>query len=65
LANDTGIQPGAEILALDGKPIKDAALAVSVLWTRKPVSTSAQRRIEQRHKPIQATNVYRTFFERL
>jgi carboxyl-terminal processing protease len=42
-----GIQPGAEILSLDGKPIKDAALAVSVLWTRKPVSTSAQRRIEQ------------------
>ena len=29
-----GIQPGSEILALDGKPIKDAALAVSVLWTR-------------------------------
>jgi hypothetical protein len=27
------------------------------------VSTSAQRRIEQRHKPIQATNVYHTFFE--
>jgi carboxyl-terminal processing protease len=46
-AANAGIQPGAEILALDGKPIKDAALAVSVLWTRKPVSTSAQRRIEQ------------------
>jgi carboxyl-terminal processing protease len=46
-AAKAGIQPGAEILALDGKPIKDAALAVSVLWTRKPVSTSAQRRIEQ------------------
>ena len=62
-AAKAGIQPGAEILSLDGKPIKDAALAVSVLWTRKPVSTSAQRRIEQRHKPIQATNVYHTFFE--
>jgi carboxyl-terminal processing protease len=46
-AAKAGIQPGAEILSLDGKPIKDAALAVSVLWTRKPVSTSAQRRIEQ------------------
>ena len=46
-AAKAGIQPGAEILALDGKPIKNAALAVSVLWTRKPVSTSAQRRIEQ------------------
>ncbi len=46
-AAKAGIQPGAEILALNGKPIKDAALAVSVLWTRKPVSTSAQRRIEQ------------------
>jgi carboxyl-terminal processing protease len=46
-AAKAGIQPGAEILALDGKPIKDAALVVSVLWTRKPVSTSAQRRIER------------------
>jgi carboxyl-terminal processing protease len=46
-AAKAGIQPGAEILSLDGKPIKDAALAVAVLWTRKPVSTSAQRRIEQ------------------
>jgi carboxyl-terminal processing protease len=46
-AAKAGIQPGAEILSLDGKPVKDAALAVPVLWTRKPVSTSAQRRIEQ------------------
>ena len=46
-AAKAGIEPGADILSLDGKPIKDAAQAVSVLWTRKPVSTSAQRRIEQ------------------
>jgi carboxyl-terminal processing protease len=46
-AAKAGIEPGADILFLDGKPIKDAAPAVSVLWTRKPVSTSAQRRIEQ------------------
>jgi carboxyl-terminal processing protease len=46
-ATKAGIQPGAEILALDGKSIKDAARAVSVIWTRKPVSTAAQRRIEQ------------------
>jgi carboxyl-terminal processing protease len=46
-AAKAGIEPGAEILSWDGKPINDAALAVSVLWTRKPVSTSAQRRIEQ------------------
>jgi len=46
-AAQAGIQPGAEILSLDGKPIREAAHAVSVLWTRKPVSTSAQRRMEQ------------------
>jgi len=46
-AAQAGIQPGTEILSLDGKPIREAALAVSVLWTRKPVSTSAQRRMEQ------------------
>jgi carboxyl-terminal processing protease len=46
-AAKAGILPGAEILSLDSKPIKDSALAVSVLWTRKPVSTLAQRRIEQ------------------
>jgi carboxyl-terminal processing protease len=46
-AANAGIQPGAEILSFEGKPIKEAASAVSVLWTRKPVSTSAQRRIEQ------------------
>jgi carboxyl-terminal processing protease len=46
-AAKAGMQPGAEIVSLDGKPIRKAALAVSVLWTRKPVSTSAQRRIEQ------------------
>jgi carboxyl-terminal processing protease len=46
-AAKAGMQPGAEILSLDGKPVKEAAFAVSVLWTRKPVSTAAQRRIEQ------------------
>ena len=46
-AAKAGIQPGAEILSMDGKPVREAALAVSVLWTRKPVSTAAHRRIEQ------------------
>ena len=46
-AAKAGIEPGADFLSLDGKPINDAAQAVPVLWTRKPVSTSAQRRIEQ------------------
>jgi carboxyl-terminal processing protease len=42
-----GVEPGAEVLALNGRQIKDAAHAQPVLWTRRPVSTSAQRRIEQ------------------
>jgi carboxyl-terminal processing protease len=46
-AAKAGIAPGADILSLNGKPIKDEASAVSVFWTRKPVSTSVQRRIEQ------------------
>ena len=46
-AAKAGREPGAAILSLNGKPIKDAALAQSVLWTRKPVFTSAQHWIEQ------------------
>jgi carboxyl-terminal processing protease len=42
-----GVEPGAEVLSLNGRPINDAALAQPVHWTRRPVSTSAQRRIEQ------------------
>jgi carboxyl-terminal processing protease len=46
-AAKAGIRAGAEILSFGGKPIKDAALAVSTLWTGKPVSTTMQRRTEQ------------------
>jgi carboxyl-terminal processing protease len=46
-AAKAGLTPGAEISSLGGKSIEDAALAVSTLWTRKPVSTSIQRRMEQ------------------
>jgi carboxyl-terminal processing protease len=46
-AAKAGMAPGAEILSFNGRPIKEAAMAISILWTRKPVSTSAQRRIEQ------------------
>jgi carboxyl-terminal processing protease len=46
-AASAGVKPGAEVRSLSGRQIKDAALAQPILWTRRPVSTSAQRRIEQ------------------